>query len=262
MPLGLKIFLLVLAAVAVLLILAINLVLFLRIKIKIGLKDKITFRLYVGGVRVLSLPRPPKKLRHLRTYTKKRAMKAAAKQSKHIEDHLESVRSHPLYKVLMKKYAESKAKKKKPAPKTDAPKKKKQTQTEDSLDVELLMTLLAEILEAILDGTHKGVRVHLCKLHVDVVGADAAATAIITGALWASLANLLGVLDRLTRLRVGSTDVSIVPDYTGEKTRVEFALSMSCNLYRALGIVLPMIPIVLKHRNELFGSSKDTPKTA
>ena len=29
-----------------------------------------------------------------------------------------------------------------------------------------------------------------------------------------------------------------------------------------LGYMLPMIPIVLKHRNELFGSSKDTPKTA
>lgn len=260
MPLGLKIFLLVLAALAVLLILAVNLVLFLRIKIKIGLKEKVTLRLYVGGVRVLSLPRPPKKLRRLRTYTKERAMKAAAKQSKHIEDHLESMRSHPIYKALMQKYAQSKAKK----PKTgaDAAAKPKQKKQEDSLDVEILMTLLAEMLEAILDGTHKGVRVHLCKLHVDVVGKDAASTAIITGSLWASLSNLLGVLDRLTRLRVRGTDVSIVPDYTGEKTRAEFSLAMSCNLWSALGIVLPLIPIFLKHKDGLFKKPAQSPKTA
>lgn len=260
MPLGLQIFLWVLAALAVLLILAINLVLFVRVRIRIGLKEKFTLRLYVGGVRVLSLPRPPKKLHRLRTYTKKRAMKAAAKQSKHVEDHLESVRSHPLYKAIMKKYAERKAKK--PKPQAAAPQKKKQAQAQESLDVEILMTMLAEMLEAILDGTHKGVRVHLCKLHVAVVGKDAAATAIITGALWASLSNLLGVLDRLTRLRVKSADVCIVPDYTGEKTRAEFSLAMSCNLYRALGIVLPLIPIVLKHKTELFGSSDKSPKAA
>ena len=260
MPLGLKIFLLVLVAIAALLILAVNLVLFLRVKIKIGLKDKITLRIYIGGVRVLSLPRPPKKLRRLRTYTKKRAMKAAAKQSKHIEDHLESVRSHPIYKALMQKYAQSKAKKPKAGADTTAkPKQKKQ---EDSLDVEILMTLLADMLEAILDGTHKGVHVHLCKLHVDVVGKDAASTAIITGSLWATLSNLLGVLDRLTRLRVGSADVSIIPDYTGEKTRAEFSLAMSCNLWSALGIVLPLIPIFLKHKDGLFKKPAQSPKTA
>lgn len=261
MPLGLKIFLLVLAALAALLLITVSLLLFLRVKIKIGIKDKFTFRLYVGGVRVLSLPRPPKKIRRLSTYTKKRAMRAAAKQAKHLEDHLESIRQNPLYRALMKKYAASKAKKAKEKPKADAPKPKKQAEGE-AISVELITTLLAEMLEAALDGTHRGVRVHLSKLHVNVTGPDAAATAVITGAIWASLSNLLGLLDRLTRLRVRSADISIVPDYLGQKTRFECVLSMSCNLYRALGIVLPVGFVLLKHKDELFKSAEAPSQSA
>lgn len=257
MPLGLKIVLCVLAVLAVLLITAVSLVLFLRVKIKVGYKDKLFFKLYIGGVRVLSLPRPPKKLRKLRTYTKKRAMRAAAKQSKHIEDHLESVRSHPLYKALMKRYADSKKKKKQPQ--ADAEKKPKPKQSEDSLDLEILLTMLAEILEAALDGTHKGVHVYLCRLRVNVVGKDAAQTAILTGAVWTALSGLLAVLDRVTHLRVRHADLSIIPDYTGEKTRADFCLAMSCNLYRALGIVLPLLPIILKNKDSLFKTSKPSP---
>lgn len=249
MPPVLKIILIILAALAALLIIAINLVLFVRVKIKVGFKDKkLSARLYVGGVCLLSLPRPPKKLRRLRTYTKKKAMRAAARQAKHVEDYLEDVRRHPIYRALMQKYAESK-KKKPRAEGTAAPKQQKQ---ESSLDIEVLMTLLAEIFEAALDGTHKGVQVQICRLHVKVVGPDAAATAMITGSLWAATANLLGVLDRLTRLRVRRADVAIIPDYTGEKTEAELSLAMSSNLFRALGIVLPLIPIILSHKNNLI----------
>lgn len=249
MPPVLKIILIMLAALAALLIIAVNLVLFVRVKVKVGFKDKrLSAKLYVGGVRLLSLPKSPKKLRRLHTYTKKRAMRAAAKQAKHIEDYLEDVRRHPIYRALMQKYAASK--KKKPRAEgtaTHTPKKQ-----ESSLDVEVLMTLLSEILEAALDGTHKGVRVQVCRLQVKVVGPDAAATAMITGSLWAAAANLLGVLDRLTRLRVRRTDVAIIPDYTGEKTQAELSLAMSCNLFRALGIVLPLIPIILARKDNLI----------
>lgn len=249
MPPILKIILIVLAALAALLIIAINLVLFVRVKIKVGFKDKrLSAKLYVGGVRLLSLPRPPKKLRRLRTYTKKRAMRAAARQAKHVEDYLEDVRRHPIYRALMQKYAESK-KKKPRAEGTAAPTQKK---PESSLDIEALLTLLSEVLEAALDGTRKGVRVQVCRLQVKVVGPDAAATAMITGSLWAAAANLLGVLDRLSRLRVRRADVAIIPDYTGEKTQAELSLAMSCNLFRALGIVLPLIPIILAHKDNLI----------
>ena len=254
MPLGLQIVLYALLAIAVLLIVAVNLVLFVRVRIKIGFREKLYCKLYIGGVRVLTLPRPPKKLRNLRTYTKEKAARAAAKQAKHIEDHLESLRSHPIYKMIMQRYAQSKKKKAPQKPAPDAkPKAKKK---ESDLDVEVLMTLLAELLEALLDGTHKGVHVHVCKLHVWVVGQDAAQTALLTGALWAALSNLLAVLNRLTRLRIRHADVSLIPDYTGDTTRTDFCLTMSCNLYRALRIFLPLIPIFLSHKDSLIKSSQ------
>ena len=250
MPLGLKIALFALLILAALLIIAVNLVLFVRVRIRIGLRDKLFFKLYIGGVRVLSLPRPPKKLRRLSSYTKKRAMRAAAKQAKRPEDYMENLRQHPIYREIMKRYADSKKKKQTAEPpaqgeqKTPTPKK--------SLDAEVLFTMIAEVLEAILDGTHKGVHTHLCRLQVNVVGQDAAQTALLTGALWAALANLLSVLDRFTRLRIRHADVSVIPDYTGDKTRTEFDLVLSCNLYRALGIVLPLIPIILDHKDSLI----------
>lgn len=251
MPLVLKILLIVTAALIVLLIVTLGLILFLRVKLRVSFKDKkLKVGLYIGGVRLLSFPRPPKKLRRLRTYTRKKALRAAAKQAKHLEDYLEDVRRHPLYRALMQKYAQSKKKKKKPAAGTAA--KPEQPQPQSSLDVEVLMTLLTEMLEAALEGTHKGVRVQMRRLQIKVVGPDAAATAVITGSLWAAAANLLGVLDRLTRLRVHSADVAIIPDYTGERTAAELDIAMSCNLFCALGIVLPLIPILLRHKNTLF----------
>jgi hypothetical protein len=253
MPPGLKIALFVLLILAALLIIAVSLLLFVRVRIRIGLRDKLFFKLYIGSVRLLSLPRPPKKLRKLSSYTKKKAMRAAAKQAKHPEDYMEDLRRHPIYREIMKRYADHKKKKpqaepqKQDKPKASAPKK--------SLDAEVLMTMIAELLQAILKGTHKGVHVHLCRLHVNVAGQDAAQTALITGSLWAALANLLSVLDRLTRLRIKHADVSITPDYTGDKTRTEFDLVMSCNLYRALGIVLPLIPIIRTHKDSLIKKS-------
>ena len=88
MPLGLKIALLAVAALIVLLIALVLALLALRIKIKIGYRDTLLFKLYIGGILVVSLPRPPKKLRKLRTYTKKKAERAAKKYARRPEDRL------------------------------------------------------------------------------------------------------------------------------------------------------------------------------
>ena len=112
MPLGLKIALVVLAAIALVVLALVLALLALRIKIKIGYRDTLLFKLYVGGILVVSLPRPPKKLRRLRTYTKKKAERAAQKYARRPQDRLESIRQNALYRALMQKRAESKAAKK------------------------------------------------------------------------------------------------------------------------------------------------------
>ena len=252
MPLGLKITLIVLGAIVGLLALLVLMLLTLRIKIKIGYSDTLHFKLYVGGIRIASLPRPPKKLRPLRTYTKKKAERAARKYARRPEDHLESIRQNALYRALMQRRAEKKAQKKKAPQKP----KSKREQPEDKLNVEILLQMIAEIIDAFFEGTRRGLHIHVCRFHLWVVGKDAAQTALLCGGAWAAVSNLLAVLDAHAKLRVGKTDVQIIPDYTGEKTRTDFSLVISFGIARTLHTLLSLIPIVLKHKDTLVTKPK------
>ena len=252
MPLGLKITLIVLGAIVGLLALLVLMLLTLRIKIKIGYSDTLHFKLYVGGIRIASLPRPPKKLRPLRTYTKKKAERAARKYARRPEDHLETIRQNALYRALMQKRAEKKAQKKK----TPQKPKSKREQPEDKLNVEILLQMIAEIIDAFFEGTRRGLHIHVCRFHLWVVGKDAAQTALLCGGAWAAVSNLLAVLDAHAKLRVGKTDVQIIPDYTGEKTKTDFSLVISFGIARTLHTLLSLIPIILKHKDTLVTKPK------
>ncbi len=252
MPLGLKITLIVLGAIVGLLALLVLMLLTLRIKIKIGYSDTLHFKLYVGGIRIASLPRPPKKLRPLRTYTKKKAERAARKYARRPEDHLETIRQNALYRALMQKRAEKKAQKKKAPQKPKA----KREQPEDKLNVEILLQMIAEIIDAFFEGTRRGLHIHVCRFHLWVVGKDAAQTALLCGGAWAAVSNLLAVLDAHAKLRVGKTDVQIIPDYTGEKTKTDFSLVISFGIARTLHTLLSLIPIILKHKDTLVTKPK------
>ena len=148
------------------------------------------------------------------------------------------------------KEAKPKATKKKaPAPKTPKP----QTEaTKSKLEVAVLLCIIRELIEAIFKGTRKGLHVHVCRLHLDVVGKDAAQTALLCGTAWAAIADLLAVLDAHTVLRVRKADVDIRPDYTGEKTQTDFALVISFSIFRALHTLLSLIPVVLRHKDHLI----------
>lgn len=250
MPLGLKIALTVIAALIGLVITLLLALLALRVKLKIEYREKLCFKLYVGGIRVATVPSPPKKLRRLRTYTKKKAMRAAQKHARHAEDYLEMVRQNALYRALMQKYAQSKSQKKTPAPQKDA--KPKQKKPDDKLNVEILLRMISELIEAFFEGTRKGLHVHVCRLHLDVVGKDAAQTALLCGGAWAAVTELLAVIDAHAVLRVHKADVEIRPDYTGDKTRTDFSLIISFSVFRTLHTLLPLIPIVLRHKDNLM----------
>lgn len=250
MPLALKIVLIALAATVVLAVTLVLALLALRVKLRIEYREKLHLTLYVGGISVATLPKPPKKLRRLRTYTKEKALRAAAKQARHAEDYLEMIRQHALYRALMQKYAQSKAQRKKTASPKDARRKVKKS--ESRLNAQILMCMLSELIEAFFDGTRKGLHVHVCRLHVNVVGKDAAETALLCGSLWAAVADLLAILDAHTVLRVRKTDVDIRPDYTGDRTQTDFSLVVSFSTFRVLQTLLPLIPIALKHKDDLM----------
>lgn len=250
MPLGLKIALIVAAALITLAVLLLLALLSIRFKLKIVYRETLCVKLYVGGIRIATIPRPPKKLRSLRTYTKKKAMRAAEKYARHAEDYLEMIRQNALYRALMQKYAQSKAKKEKPStPQKDA--KPHTTTTQDKLNAEVLMRMIGELIEAFFEGTRKGLHVHVCRLHLDVIGKDAAQTALLCGGAWAAVTELLAIIDAHAVLRVRKADVEIRPNYTGDKTRTDFALTVSFSAFRALHTLLPLIPVVLKHKDDL-----------
>ncbi len=148
----------------------------------------------------------------------------------------------------MQKRAEKNAQKKKAPQKPKA----KREQPEDKLNVEILMQMIAEIIDAFFEGTRRGLHIHVCRFHLWVVGKDAAQTALLCGGAWAAVSNLLAVLDAHAKLRVGKTDVQIIPDYTGEKTKTDFSLVISFGVVRTLHTLLSLIPIVLKHKDSLL----------
>lgn len=260
MPLVLRIALIILAVLAAIVVLALILVLALlalRVKVKIGYHDALYFKLYVGGIKVATLPHPPKKLRRLRTYTKEKAMRAAQKNARHVEDYLEMIRQNALYRALMQRYAQSKSQKKKPPSAGAKPGAQKPA---DELNVEVLMRLISELIEAFFEGTRKGLHVHVCRLHLDIVGKDAAQTALLCGGAWAAVTQLLTVIDAHAVLRVRKADVVIRPDYTGERTRTDFSLIVSISTYRTLCTLLPLIPVVLRHKDTLMSSPEQASK--
>lgn len=257
MPLGLKIVLITAGALTLLVIALFAALLALRVKLKVEYRERLCFRLYVGGIKVATLPKPPKRLRHWRTYTKKKAMRAAQKHARHAEDYLEMIRQNALYRALVQKYAQSKAQKKAPAPQKGT--RPAQKQPEEKLQVEVLLRMISELIEAFFNGTRKGLHVHVCKLHVDVVGKDAAQTALLCGGAWAAVTQLLAVIDAHAVLRVRKADVRIRPDYTGNKTRTDFTLIVSFSVFRTLQTLLPLIPVVLTHKDNLM--SKPTAPT-
>lgn len=256
MPLGIQIALWILAAVAIVLAALVVMILTLRVKIKISYHDTLCCKLYVGGIRVATFPKPPKKIRHWRTYTKKKAMRAAQQYARRPEDYLESIRQNALYRALMQKRAQEKAKRKKAAGATT----KKTTKSEDKLNIEILLQMISEFLDALLDGSRKGLHIHVCKLRVAVVGNDAAQTALICGGVWAALANLLAVLDAHAKLRISKADVTVIPDYTGETTRTDFDLIISFGIIRTVRTVFSLVPIFIAHRDSLFTSKNPVPQ--
>ena len=256
MPLALKIILIIAGVLLALLAVFCTIViamLTIRIKLKISYRDSLFWGLYIGGIQVFSVPKPPKKLRKLRTYTKEKAIRAAQKQARHAEDYLEMVRQHALYRALMQKRAQEKAKKKK-APVPNAKPKAKAPQ--EQLEIEVLMQMISELIEAFFQGTRRGLRVHVCKLHLDIVGKDAAETALLCGAAWAGISNLLAIIDAHTKLRVHKTNVRIQPDYTGEKTSTDFSLVISFSTFRAMQTFFTLIPVILTHKDNLYAVPK------
>ena len=98
-----------------------------------------------------------------------------------------------------------------------------------------LRTLRAA-LAFLLRKTRKHVKLRVARLHVRVASQDAATTAVLYGTVMALLCPLLSLLSRITRLQARAPDVSVTPDFLGERWDVDLHLELSVTLARLLAL--------------------------
>lgn len=87
---------------------------------------------------------------------------------------------------------------------------------------------------ALLRRTHKHLRLHAARLHITVATGDAAKTAVLYGAVCQTLAYLLAMLDRITRLKAPPPDVAVEADFLGERPSADVKLIFSISLGAAM----------------------------
>lgn len=99
------------------------------------------------------------------------------------------------------------------------------------------LALARALVSALVRKTDKHLRLKAARLHIRVATGDAATTAILYGAVSASLAYLLAALDRVTDLRTKPRDVSVFADYLSERSHVDLRLVFSLRVWGALSLL-------------------------
>ncbi len=111
------------------------------------------------------------------------------------------------------------------------------------------LSLARALVAALVRKTNKHLRLAAARLHIRVATGDAATTAVLYGAVSASLAYLLAALDRVTDLRTKPHDVSVYADYLAERSHVDVKLIFSLRVWGALSLLTAAALTFLKTRH-------------
>ncbi len=96
------------------------------------------------------------------------------------------------------------------------------------------LRLVRGLLSLIVRRKYKWLRLRTARLHIRVATGDAATTAVAYGAVSQSVAYLLALLDRITRLRAREPEVSITADFLGEHSAADVKLVLTLHVFDAL----------------------------
>ena len=110
------------------------------------------------------------------------------------------------------------------------------------------LTLARALVAALVRKTNKHLRLTAARLHIRVATGDAATTAVLYGAVSASLAYLLAALDRVTDLRSKPHDISVCADYLAEKSHLDMRLIFSMRVWGAFSLLTAAAFTFLKTR--------------
>lgn len=144
-----------------------------------------------------------------------------------------------------KKAAKKAAKRKKPA--ATAPKKEPKA-SEAPMTLTEKLTLIRQLLAALLRATGKHLYLRAARLHIRVATGDAASTAIAYGAVSGGVALILTVLGKFTVLHAAPPDVAVMADYLGEKSEIDARVVFSMRVGGAVCVLFSVAFAFLKAR--------------
>ena len=216
--------------------------LLLPVKVLIVYKSEVTLTLRVLGIPIRLYPR--KKKVKWRNYSPKKAARIAARKEK----------------KEAKKAARKAAKKSKKQARQEAlPPEQKKGKLATMADKLRLVRVLAG---AVIRKTGKHLRLHTARLHISVGASDAAKTAILYGVVCQSVAYLMALLDRVTRLKSSSSEVTVTPDYLSERSKADVKLVFSLRVLGALIILFSAAFAYVKLKFERKNTQHKTKHTA
>ena len=109
--------------------------------------------------------------------------------------------------------------------------------------------LLRALAAALLRKTGKRLHLKAARLHIRVATGDAATTAVLYGAVCASLSYLLAILARTTRLTAGPKDIDVRADYLAERPSADVKLVFSARVWEILALLFTAALAVVKKRH-------------
>ena len=104
------------------------------------------------------------------------------------------------------------------------------------------ISLIADVVKVFFSRFFKHFRIDFSRIHISIVGEDAAQTAILYGVICQSVSYLLEIMKAIKTISPPDlSDVSVTPDWIGEKTQVDIKIAFSMrvgNVFDILGRVI------------------------
>lgn len=194
------------------------LVLLLPVRFVITCREGVTLKLKIFLFGISLFPKTEKAVKP-RRYTVKRLAKRQRKAERRAA------------KKALKKQKKAAAK---------AAAKRGETQ-KTPLSLKEKLVLVRVLCAALTKKTHKHLRLTAARLHVRVATGDAATTAILYGAISASLSYLLLALDRVTHLRAKPRDISVCADYLSQRSSTDIKLTFKMHVWGALCLAFSLL---------------------
>lgn len=233
--------------IALLIILAIIILLFsVRASVCLELKEELKLSVRVFGIKIKILPKKEKNYK-MSDYTPKKIAKREAKRKKSEEKKAKRKSEKQLKKKAKKAELASLSKKEKRAMK----KQKKESRPK----IGDLVSLSIELLKLFFSTFFSHFHIKICKLHLNVGGADAAQVALHWYGIYAGCGAVIALMDKRSHLHgKNSMDIQIVPDYLSEEITADLKIYFSMNLF---GLFCVLFKVAFKG---IFGWIKIQPQ--